>query len=132
MSARRRGSWLCVAIESHIGGDAAIDRPGVGRRNLELGCWGNKAKVGAAGLCCTQGAPHDWISPHGGPFGYHKELGRLSVKVHLTCASSLAWLHQGSEVHLTSRAGDTITGAESCWFKYHPAAGGGPKPYLPF
>lgn len=30
-----------VAIESHMvlgGGNTAIDRPGVGRRNLELGC----------------------------------------------------------------------------------------------
>lgn len=38
-----------VAIESDmvlVGGNTAIDRLGVGRRNLELGCQSKSAKVG--------------------------------------------------------------------------------------
>ena len=45
-----------VAIESDmvlVGGNTAIDRLGVGRRNLELGCQSKSAKVCARVCVCV-------------------------------------------------------------------------------
>lgn len=69
--------WRCcdppvwyVAIESHmelVGGNTAIDRPGVGRRNLELGCQRKSAKVGVL----------EWSSACSAVLGQMRPVSRL-------------------------------------------------------
>lgn len=50
-----------VAIESDmvlVGGNTAIDRLGVGRRNLELGCQSKSAKVCVRVCACVRSSQH--------------------------------------------------------------------------